>query len=256
MAKRLGIILVCVIFVQPAFAQEPDEINWRELEQWIHDYQAWQKWAEKWLNRRQWVLHPFPYPFWKDTPSLFSYVAPPRIEPEPPQWLDAACLQWAAASVASTPLAEGCQLLTLWKDDYPVRRIRSQIASARAQQDTPTKTMLFEHIHFATLWTDLQAQRDYSAYGLAGVHATIDIHGRWQIYAFPGVVAVSVPNVQGERITTIGYDWGFAIRLFDLRVPYFNSPARAHLNVVKVWVPEVGRKIDMVGLSLTLKKNP
>ena len=116
--------------------------------------------------------------------------------------------------------------------------------------------MLFEHIHFASLWTNLRAHRGPGVYGLAGMHATIDIHGRWQIYAFPGVVAVSMPNWQGERITTIGYDWGMAIRLFDLRVPYVDIPAKAHLNLVKVWVPEVGQKIDMVGLSLTLKKRP
>ena len=171
-------------------------------------------------------------------------------------WLEDACLQSAWSAAASDPMAEGCSVLTIWKDDYSTRRIRSQIATARAQKDIPTRTVLLEHIHFAGLWTDLQAQRDSSAYGLAGVHATIDVYGRWQIYAFPGVVAVTVPTREGERITAIGYDWGMAFRLFDVRVPFFNVPAKAHLNVVKVWVPEVGQRIDMVGLSLTLKKRP
>jgi hypothetical protein len=269
MRNWIGIVLIAVVFVQPAWAQapeplpagapaviEPDDVNRRELEKWIQEHTAWQEWAETWLNRRQWVLHPFPYPFWKGTASLFSYVAAPRVEPEPPPWLEAACVQMAWSSADRDPLAEGCPLLAIWKDDFSTRRIRAQIVKARAQKDIPTRIMLLEHMHFAGLWTDLQAHSGPSAYGLAGVHATIDIHGRWQIYAFPGVMAVSVPNRQGERITTIGYDWGFAVRLFDLRVPYFNIPAKAHINVVKVWVPEVGQKIDMVGFSFTLKKKP
>ena len=56
---------------------------------------------------------------------------------------------------------------------------------SRSREDKPAKTVLFEHIHFASLWTTVQAQSGLGAYGLAGMHATIDVHGRWQIYAFP-----------------------------------------------------------------------
>jgi hypothetical protein len=42
--------------------------------------------------------------------------------------------------------------------------------------------------------------------------------------------------------------------LFDFRIPYLDFPARAHLNVVEVWVPEVEQKISMVGLSFSLRK--
>jgi hypothetical protein len=277
MNNCVGIILVCLMFVQPAFAQapdplparpmtmgnswwvippvvDPDERSERELERWVQEYMAWQEWAEKWLNRPQWVLHPFPYPFWKDSPSLFSYVASTRVKPDPPMWLEATCVQWASSAADSDPLVEGCQLLTDWKDDDPTHRIRAQISLSRAREDKPSRTALYEHIHFASLWTTPQTQAAPGALGLAGIHATIDIQGRWQIYPFPGVMAVSVPNRQGERIISIGYDWGFAIRLFDFRVPFLDLPAKAHLNVVEIWVPEVEQKISMVGLSFTLKK--
>jgi hypothetical protein len=276
----IGLILLCVIYAgtidSQASAQTLDplparpttvgptwlavsvdsesvDLNRRELEQWIAAYRAWQEWATKWLNKRQSVLHPFPYPFWKDSPALFSYVAPPRVEPAPPLWLESAC---APTLRESDLLAEGCELLTVWKDDLSTRKIRAEIVKARAQKDEPTKMVWYEHVHFAGLWIDPQPQRGLGgAYGLAGVHATIDVHDRWQIYALPGILAVSLPNWQGERIVTIGYDWGMAVRLFNFRVPFSSTPARAHLNLVKVWVPEVGQRIDMVGLSLTLKKN-
>jgi hypothetical protein len=272
-----GIILLWTLFVPPAFAQEPDSLparpialgdlhlvtpvvyeldgtNARELDRWIHEYKSWQEWAEKWLNRRQWVMHPFPYPFWKESPFLFTYVASPRVKPDPPRWLEAVCLQQESPSVESDPVVEACHLFESWKDDYVAGQIRLEIATARSREVPPPKSVLFEHIHFASLWTTVQAGSGPGAYGLAGVHATIDIHGRWQVYAFPGVMAVDLPNGRGERIVTIGYDWGFAIRLFDFRIPYLEVPAKAHLNVVKIWVPEIPQKIDMIGLSFTLKK--
>lgn len=279
MGNCVGVILVCVMFIQPALAQAPDllparpitmghswwviptvvdadEVNEQEVERWVQEYKAWQEWAGDWLNKRQWVLHPFPYPFWKETPSLFSYVASPRVKPEPPISLEATCVQWISSSTESDPLAEGCRLLTDWKDDYATQRIRAEIALSRTRENKPPRTALYEHIHFASLWTTPQTQAAPGALGLAGMHATISVHGRWEIYPFPGVMAVSVPNRQGDRIISIGYDWGFAIRLFDFRVPFFDQPAKAHLNVVEVWVPEVEQKISMIGLSFTLKKTP
>jgi hypothetical protein len=261
------IVLLCasVLLAVPALAQtsDVDDQKQQQLDQWVQDYAAWQQWADEWLNRRQWVLHPFPYPFWKGTASLFSYVATPRVEPAPPDWLPDACAEWASSSIDNPALTDGCRLLTIWKQDDPALRVRARIDSiqtlsstnARAQVDNTTKKRFFERIHFAGLWTDIQPTGT-SAYGLAGIHATIDLRGRWQIYPFPGVMAVSVPNVQGKRIVTIGYDWGFAVRLFDMRVPVFDLPARAHLNLTEVWVPEAGQKIEMIGLSFSLKKQP
>ena len=50
---------------------------------------------------------------------------------------------------------------------------------------------------------------------------------------------------QGERIDD-WYDWGLRFQALRSAVPSSTS-AKAHINVVKVWVPEVGQKIDMVG---------
>jgi hypothetical protein len=268
-----GIALVCVLLSQPSFAQTPNplpstpiatlnvtipvnvaRLGDEALRTWIRDYTAWQEWAEKYLNRRQWAAHPFPYPFWKENPDLFSYVVPRRAEPEPPSGLGAACAGRAGSSAARDTLAQSCALLTVWQDDYSTQRIRWAVATTRAQKDDTSRSRFFEHIHFASLWTNLQTAPGGRAYGLAGVHATIDVKGRWQIYALPGIIAVSLPNLQGRRTVTVGYDWGFAVRLFNSRVPYLDLPVKVHLNLVQVWMPEVQQKIDMIGLSFTANR--
>ena len=174
-------------------------------------------------------------------------------EPSPPDGLEAACAERAASTGARDPLAQSCVLLTVWKDDYPTQRIRWAVATARAQKDDTRRSRFLEHIHFASLWTNLQAGPDDRAYGLAGVHATIDVYGRWQVYALPGIMAVSVPNQVGQRTVTIGYDWGFAVRLFNSHVPYA-GPVKVHLNLVQVWMPELHQKVDMIGLSITTNR--
>ena len=268
---RMGTALVCLILCRPGFAQTPDPLPSRPiaapavpivaggldagaLRTWIHDYTAWQDWAEKWLNRRQWIAHPFPYPFWKDNPDFFSYIAPRRVEPPPPAGLEAACAERAASSTARDTLGQSCRLLTVWKDDYVTQRIRWAVAAVRAQKDDTSRSRFLEHIHFASLWTNMQAGGGERAYGLAGVHATIDVHGRWQIYALPGIMAVSIPDLQGRRAVTLGYDWGFAVRLFNSRIPYAGLPIKVHLNLVQVWMPEVQQRIDMFGLSFTANR--
>jgi hypothetical protein len=270
------IALLCVALSQPPAAQSPDPLParpiaaWAQpiaaerpaqnplddetLDTWIHDYTRWREWAEKWLNRRQLVAHPFPYPFWKESPDLFSYVAPRRVEPEPPIGLEAACAQAPRASAGPDRRAQACGLLTIWKDDYATQQIRWGIATARAQKDDLTRTRFLEHIHFASLWTSVQGVGGSQAYGLAGVHATIDVKGRWQVYALPGLLAVSVVSPWGQRMVSIGYDWGMAIRLGGLRLPLADVPLNAHLNVAHVWMPEVEQRLDMVGLSFTVNR--
>ena len=239
----------------PAVATvDPGAVDDRALEQWIRDYRAWQEWAARWINRRQWVMHPFPYPFWKDSPDVFSYVAPRRPEPVPPAGLEVECARWSGSSTERSPRAEACALLADWRDDYATQWLRGTVASASTSQDEPSKTRFIEHLHFASLWTNLDVG-GARAYGLAGVHATIDVRGRWQIYALPGVLAVSVPNLQGRRSVTIGYDWGMAVRLFNARVPYVGIPLKVHLNLVQVWMPEAHQKIAMAGLSFSANRS-
>jgi hypothetical protein len=272
MRNLAAILLACSVLSQTALAQTPaapavqtsssvapagrdsaTPVDEAELRTWIKEYEAWQAWADEWLSRPQAVWHPFPYPFWKTMPDAFSYVAARRLEPPPPVWLEQACQDWGGEVAGRDPHAEGCRLLAESHEDLATQRIRWAIQRARLQKDAPQRTRFSEHIHFASLGTSLQASGP-RAYSLAGVHATIDVHGRWQVYAFPGVMAVNVPNRDGQRIVTIGYDWGFAIRLFDLQVPILDVPARAHINLVQVWVPEVQQRMDMVGLSFSLHR--
>jgi hypothetical protein len=231
-----------------------DPLDDETLDAWIHDYTLWREWADKWINRRQWVVHPFPYPFWKESPELFAYVAARRVEPEPPIGLESACTQAPYSSAGRDRRSRACSLLTVWKDDYATQQIRWGVATARAQKDDLSRSRFLEHIHFSSLWASLQGVGGGRAYGLAGIHATIDVHGRWQIYALPGVMAISVPTVYGRRVVSVGYDWGMAIRLGGLRLPLADLPLKAHLNLAHVWMPEVDQRMDMVGLSFTVNR--
>jgi hypothetical protein len=238
----------------PVFEVARPWLDEAALDRWIADYTEWREWSAKWGTRRQWVAYPFPYPFWKENPDIFSYVVPRRSEPDPPAGLEAACVEWPRSATSRDRRARACELLTFWKDDYPTQQIRSAVATARAQQDDVSRSRFIEHIHFASLWTSLQGFGDHGAYGLAGVHATIDVHGRWQIYALPGIMAVSVPNTRGRRTVTIGYDWGMAVRLGALRVPVAGLPLKVHLNLAHVWMPEVNQRLDMIGLSFSANR--
>jgi hypothetical protein len=237
----------------PAVVPDRQPLGDDVLDKWIADYTEWREWSAKWGARRQWVAHPFPYPFWKESPDIFSYVPPRRVEPEPPAGLEAACVEGRSAG-SRDRRARACELLTFWKDDYATQQIRSAVATARAQKDDVSRSRFIEHIHFASLWTSLQGFGDHGAYGLAGVHATIDLHGRWQVYALPGVMAVSVPNARGRRIVTLGYDWGMALRLGALRLPIAGLPMKVHLNLAHVWLPEVNQRVDMIGLSFSANR--
>jgi hypothetical protein len=269
---RISTALLGLALAQPVTAQTTDPLASRPiamsvapvaldesgrgdetLAAWIEEYQAWQAWNAKWGNRRQWVLHPFPYPFWKETPDVFSYVAPRRVEPAPPPWLDEVCARQSGPAVDPGLRAEGCKLLLIWKEDYVTHQIRMATVASRTQRDEPRRTRFLEHLHFASLWTNLEVGGN-RAYGLAGVHATIDVRGRWQIYALPGVMAVSLPSLEGSRRVTIGYDWGMAFRLFSGRVPYIDLPVKVHLNLAQVWLPEINQKISMTGLSFSANR--
>jgi hypothetical protein len=239
----------------PAVVIDRQTLDEAAIDKWIQDYTRWREWADKWTNRRQWVTHPFPYPFWKESPEMFAYVAARRVEPQPPIGLEAACVSTPRSSGNRSRRVQACELLTVWKDDYATQQIRWAVATARAQKDDVSRSRFLEHIHFASLWSSVQGVGGGRAYGLAGIHATIDVKGRWQIYALPGVMAISVPNSRGQRVVTVGYDWGMAVRLGSLRVPLAGVPVKVHLNLAKVWMPEVGQRLDMIGLSFSPNPN-
>ena len=140
MRNWIGIVLIAVVFVQPAWAQapeplpagapaviEPDDVNRRELEKWIQEHTAWQEWAETWLNRRQGPASTLIH-------SERHRVALQRrtLEwNEPPHGSGRVCA-WTGRR--RDPLAEGCPLRDL-KDDFSSSHSRAD----RQGQSTKTR---------------------------------------------------------------------------------------------------------------------
>src|SRR5262249_19121856 len=103
---------------------------------------------------------------------------------------------------------------------------------------------------FDGMWSTTQS--NISAFGVLGAHFTIDVSGRLQIFAAPGFLVVSVPNLAGERDLYPATDFGFSYHFFDL------GRARVHGNLVHAWM--LGNRATLVnpnmvlaGFSVTLK---
>jgi hypothetical protein len=209
-----------------------------ELRQWVDDYAAWKKWNEKWANRVE--------PGW-----LGPRARKPR--PDPPAWLAGEC----PAPANDEPLVvEACQLLAEWNDEGLAQE-RQQTTKARVQKESPTHTQWWEHVHVDGLW--VMTQWGSPVYGVVGMHATLEIAGRLQVFVAPGVMLMNLPSIDGTREWKPATDWGFAYRLFDFRFPGSKRQGSLHLNVAKAWVfagPSnlLNTSIDLAGFSITPKK--
>ena len=96
-------------------------------------------------------------------------------------------------------------------------------------------------------------------YGVVGMHATMDIAGRFQMFVAPGVILMNLPSVDGTREWQPATDWGFAYRLFDFKFPGSKRRGSLHVNIAKAWVltgPSNMFKstVDLAGFSITPKK--
>jgi hypothetical protein len=212
----------------------------RELEKWIRDYSAWKQWADQWRNRIE--------------PGWFS-ARDRRIRPDPPAWLFDACRDLIDDEGT---LPDACRLLADWQDDSAAA-LRTTILTQRTQQEAPTKTTWWEHLHLDALW--FMPQPHASVYGVVGIHATIEVHGRWQIFVAPGALLLNLPTVNGAREWKPATDFGMSVRLFDFTVPGARRTGVLHVNIAKAWVlggPAglINTSIDLVGFSVTLKKSP
>lgn len=211
----------------------------QELRQWVDDYAAWRKWNEKWANRAE--------PGW-----LGPRARKPR--PDPPAWLPGEC----PAPADDEPLViEACQSLEEWNDEG-LARVRQQAAKARVQNEAPpAHTQWWEHVHVDGLW--VMTQVGSPVYGVVGMHATLDIAGRLQIFVAPGVMLMNLPSVDGTREWKPATDWGFAYRLIDFKFPGSKRIGSLHVNIAKAWVfagPSslLNTSINLAGLSITPKK--
>jgi hypothetical protein len=210
----------------------------RELRRWIADYDHWKRWYETWRNRRE--------PGW-------VHQRDRRHRPDPPVWLDDACRELAEDQGV---LVDACRLLADWKDEPVVTEMRQRMADAQAQREMPTKDMWWEHVHLDALWTMTEVRAN--VFGVLGMHATVDVAGRFQIFVAPGAILLNLPNGR-SREWRPATDWGMAYRMFDFTFPGTDRRASLHLNLARAWVlagPEnlVRSSIDLAGFSVTFKK--
>lgn len=207
------------------------------LKQWVDDYTAWKRLRDE-----------------KGTGVGPRQVLP---KPEPPAWLSADCIDVA---VDDTGLwADACRLLIDWDDDALTAQLRRQITESRAQQEAPTKTRWLQHLHLDTLWP--MTQWGANVYGVVGVHVTVEVAGRFQLFVAPGAMLLNVPGELGGRDWKVATDWGVAYRLFDFKLPGAQRHAQLHGNLVTAWVlngPEslVSNRITLAGFSFTFKQPP
>lgn len=211
------------------------------VQQWTKDYEAWKAWFATWRNRRE--------------EGWFS-IRDRRPRPVPPAWLGAAC---AAPYDDAGPMPAACRAWRDWsRDDYQADLLAQQVAQTRTSRETLRHTIWWERIHVDALWPMTQAGS--SVFGVCGLHATLHMTERLQVFLAPGAILVRLPSTDGGSTWTPATDWGFSYRVMDFRVPAVGRPGTIHLNVARVWV--VGQKdalrvpgdMYLAGFSVSFKR--
>jgi len=222
--------------IEPTAEQVPG------IERWTRDYAAWKAWFAEWRNKRE--------------PSLFGTRAR-RPRPDPPAALFLAC---PLPSHDVGPLAEPCRLLAEWlRNDVATEIITQQAAATRARKENQPNTIWWQHVHLDALWP--MTQGTSGIYGVLGLHTTIDLTGRIELFLAPGAFLMRVPGPGGTGQWKPATDWGFSYRLADFTMPRTRRPATLHVNLAKVWLfgraenaPPVQSDMYLAGFSVTFKK--
>jgi hypothetical protein len=212
------------------------ESRYREIKVWTREFTDYKEWRDRWLNRRE--------PGWVGMRSR-------RLKPPPPEWLPDLCKDGVLGGGA---LSQACDLLVDWNDDPATAMVRRQRANAVAQHEAVIKTQWWERIHVDALWP--MPQSSAGMFGVVGLHVTMGVTKRLQVFAAPGVMMMRVQNSRGERDWTPAADWGFSYHLLDFDVPGGTWRAGLHLNLAKAWVlsgPQglVNTSVDLAGFSVT-----
>jgi len=221
------------------FPAEPPAQQLRDLLRWTHDYAEWRAWFEQWRSRPE--------------PGLFS-TRDRRPPPVPPQWLPDAC----APPVGNEGLlADACRAWREWDADEATQVFTQQLAQAQTHLETPTKTLWWEHIHVDGLWP--MTRTGSNAIGIAGMHTTMNLTKRLQVFLAPGAILVRLPSITGDMTWSAATDWGFSYRLFDFRFPGTARLSALNVNIVRVWL--LGRdavqspgEVYLAGFSVTFKR--
>jgi hypothetical protein len=196
----------------------------QEAVAWARDFDAWQKWAERWFNRRQ--------------PGLLSSSVERSKRPDPPVWLADICELLAD----DDRLAHACELVNQWRQDPLKPKNLQTVAMAGLQKEEPTKSVWWKHLHVDGLWSTTQTNT--SVFALFGMHATIDVYGRAQIFVAPGILLMTVPSIYGNRELRPATDWGMTYRLFDM------GRSTVHFNLVRAWV--LASQASLLDTNMTL----
>lgn len=220
----------------------PSAQQMTEIERWTRDYTAWKAWFAEWRNKRE--------------PSMFG-TRDRRQRPEPPGALFLAC---PVPSDNDGPLGHACRLLDEWvRNDIATEIIAQQVAAARKQKEDDQKTIWWQHVHLDALWP--MTQGTSGIYGVLGLHTTIDLTGRVELFLAPGAILLRVPGPSGDGEWKPATDWGFSFRLANFTMPRVRRPATLHVNLAKVWmfgntenVPGAQSDMYLAGFSLTFKK--
>ena len=222
----------------------PDDTDWTgrlaELKRWVADFKSWQQWDAQWHNKQE--------PGWLGARAR-------RKKPDPPTWLGPECVD---ASLEEGELAAACRAYIDWQDAESVATLRRERVTARAQHEAPSKTLWWEHVHVDALWP--MPQWGSSVFGVVGMHATVDVVGRLQVFVAPGAIVLNLPN-GNSREWKPATDWGIGYRLFDFTFPGTERRASLNLNLAKAWVlaDPIGvfpGTVDLAGFSLTFKRPP
>jgi hypothetical protein len=229
---------VVIPSVTPIAVSTPQQVI--VLTQWTHDYREWRAWYLQWRNRPE--------------PGILSPRAR-RLPPVPPVWLSSLCTD----RIENTgPVADACAAWRDWQaNDMVASLIADQIAQTRAVVESPQKTLWWERVHVDALWPMTRAGSN--AFGLVGLHTTVHLTKRFQGFMLPGFILMRAPGLDGSQDWSAATDWGFSVRLFDLRVPIAGRPGSVHLNMARVWMlgnsnVAAASETYIAGLSLSFKQ--
>ncbi len=125
-------------------------------------------------------------------------------------------------------------MLDEWRhDDLATEIITQQSAAARTRKENDQKTIWWQHVHLDALWP--MTQGTTGIFGVLGLHTTIDLTGRIELFIAPGAILLRVPSPSGNGQWKPATDWGFSYRLADFTMPRTRRPATLHVNLARVW---------------------
>ena len=229
---RLVLTFACVsaLFVSApaAWAQEPGPARsaqrQAEVRRWVKEFTEWKEWWVEWRGRRE--------------PGIFTSSRARREKPDPPAWLQNEC---DALVDAADPLGPACVLLQEWGEDEEVTKLRLERTQAATDREQPTTTTWWEHLHVDLVAPAMQPQS--GLVGIGGMHAAINVKGRFQMFAAPGIMFVSAPSSRGGREWKVATNYGLGFRLFDFSFPG-SRVATAHINFAKAYM--LSEPVDLV----------